>query len=60
MSLEVFELDELYERRYDLQERIKNFFGGERPEYGDQGYQDLLQSLDTVNERIDEIKNDML
>jgi hypothetical protein len=58
LNMNTFELDELAERRYELQERINNFFGGESPEYGDQGYQDLLQSLDSVNERINELQNE--
>jgi len=50
------ELDELYRRYYDLEERINLFFeGDENPHYGDRGYQELLEEMETVNEEINEL-----
>jgi len=50
------ELDDLYERKSMLEDRINNFFDGDHnPHHGDRGYQDLLQQLDEVNECIEEI-----
>ena len=47
------ELDELYERKSVLEERINEFFqGDDYPHDGDRGYQDLLQQLDEVNDDI--------
>lgn len=46
--------DELLERLSDLNERIENFFDGEDdPDYGDIGYQDLLQQLNEIEEAIE-------
>lgn len=36
-------MDELYERRSNLEERIANYFGDGEIHYGDKGYQDLLE-----------------
>ena len=49
------EQSELYERRRDIAEKISNFFGGEEPDYNDQGYQDLLAELDEVNVLLSEL-----
>jgi hypothetical protein len=40
-------MEELYERRRNLQKRIDNFFGDDEGNvhYGDRGYQDLLESM---------------
>ena len=40
-------MDELYERRRNLQKRIDSFFGDDEGNvhYGDRGYQDLLESM---------------
>jgi len=47
-------MNELYERRRNLQEKIDNFFGEEEVHYGDQGYQDLLEQLVSVEMEINE------
>jgi len=50
------ELDELFERKFNLDERIENFFGDDtNPHYGDRVYQDLLQEYGDVAEAIDKI-----
>lgn len=50
------ELDDLYRRYYDLEERVNSFFDGEEnPHYGDRGYQELLEEMETVNEEINEL-----
>jgi len=47
------ELDELYERKYSIEERMGNFFGGDsNPNYGDRGYQDLWEQLTEVEDEI--------
>ena len=48
------ELSELYDRRRELAERIANFFYGAEPDYNDQGYQDLLQEMDSIEQMINE------
>jgi hypothetical protein len=51
----MIELDELYERQRALDERKGNFFGDDHnPNYGDRGYQDILEELDEINEQIDD------
>lgn len=55
----MIELDELLGWRSELEERKNNFFNGDdNPNYGDRGYQDILEQLDEVNEDIDEILDD--
>ena len=49
------EQSELYERRREVAEKIGNFFGGEEPDYNDQGYQDLLAKFDEINELLSEL-----
>jgi len=52
----MIELDELFERRSELEHRKNYFFeGDDDPNYGDRGYQDILEQLDEVDEDIDEI-----
>jgi hypothetical protein len=51
------ELDELYEKRRNLADKIANYFKGGKVYEGDKGYQDLLQELDEVNMEIDSINN---
>ena len=52
----MIELDSLFDRRRELEERKNTFFDGDDdPHYGDRGYQDILEQLDEVNEDIDEI-----
>ena len=54
--MDSLELDELFERKSSLNDRIENFFGGDdNPHYGDRGYQDLLEQLDEVETEINEI-----
>ena len=51
------ELDDLFEEQRSLNDRIKNFFGDDDscPNYGDRGFQDLLEQLNDVDNKIDEI-----
>ena len=50
-------LEELYERQLELHTKIDNyFFPGQEPDINDQGYIDLLNALDDVDERINEIE----
>jgi len=49
----MIELDELYERLHNLEERRDNFFGDDPdPHHGDRGYQLILEELDEVNDQI--------
>ncbi len=53
-------MDELYERRRNLQESIANYFRDGEIHYGDKGYQDLLAELVEVemaisSDELDEI-----
>ena len=55
----MIELDSLYERKRNLEDRIEHFFDGELiPHYGDRGYQDLCEQLDDVEEQINELTDD--
>lgn len=55
------ELDELFERLLDLQERQGTYFDYTDDFHeGDRGYQDILEEIDDVNERIDEILNEQI
>jgi len=50
------ELNELYEKRREVAEKISNYFGDDNnPNYGDKGYQDLLTELDAINQMISEL-----
>lgn len=52
------ELDELFEIKRDLEDRISTFFDGDDDgdiHYGDRNYQSLVERLVEVQERIDEI-----
>lgn len=50
------ELDNLLELKKTLESNILDYFGdNENPNYSDRGYQDLLEELGAVNERITEI-----
>lgn len=53
------EVDELFERKAALEDRINEFFGDEYllVNVGDRGYQDLLQQLEEVNEELNELMN---
>ena len=53
------ELDDLFEMRRNVEDRISNFFGDdENPHYGDRGYQDLLEEADNLTEQIRELMNE--
>ena len=52
------ELDELFERQSNLEERIANFFNGGEVYSGDRGYQDLLEQLDEVEEQINDLNDE--
>lgn len=45
-------MEELYERRRNLEERIANYFGDGEIHYGDRGYQDLLEQQVDVEMQI--------
>ncbi len=50
------ELDELFERKSELEERKNNFFEGDNDvHFGDQYYQDLLEQLDEVESETDKL-----
>lgn len=51
-------LEDLFEEKRNLDERIDNFFGDEEKHYGDRGYQSLLERLEDVEEQIKEITDD--
>ena len=53
----MMELDDLFSERRDLEERICYFFDEDdaSPNYGDRGYQDLLERLEDVNDNINEL-----
>jgi len=52
------ELNELYEQRREVAEKISSYFGGEEPDYNDQGYQDLLVQLERIEGLIDDFIDD--
>jgi regulator of replication initiation timing len=49
------ELDELFETKRYLENKIENFFDGEQKYTGDRNYQSLLERLEEVEEQIKEI-----
>jgi hypothetical protein len=53
-------MEELYERRRNLQKRIDSFFGDDEGNvhYGDRGYQDLLESMVVVEMEINDSERD--
>ena len=53
----MLELYELYNRKVIVEGNISNYFGGDEPYYGDQGYQELLQELEDINEQIEELED---
>jgi len=50
-------LEILYESKKYLENRIEEYFGDGQIYTGDQGYQDLLQRLDEIEEEIKELEN---
>jgi hypothetical protein len=46
------ELDELYETKRYLENKIENFFDGGQKYSGDRNYQSLLERLEDVKEQI--------
>ena len=52
------ELDELYETKRYLENKIENFFDGGQKYSGDGNYQSLLERLEEVEEQIKEILED--
>jgi len=50
-------LEILYESKKYLENRIEEYFGDGQIYTGDQGYQDLLQRLDEIEEEIEELEN---
>jgi hypothetical protein len=52
------ELDELYETKSYLENKIENFFDGGQKYSGDRNYQSLLERLEEVEEQIKEIVED--
>jgi|TARA_B110000908_G_scaffold142542_1_gene170795 truncated hemoglobin YjbI len=55
---DTMEVEDLFEEKRNLEERIDNFFGGEEKNYGDRGYQSLLERLENVEEQIKEITDE--
>jgi len=56
---DVIELDDLFEEKKNVEERMDNFFGDDKsPHYGDRGYQDLCERLNEIQEQIDEINKE--
>ena len=53
-------MEELYERRRNLQERIDSFLGDDEGNvhYGDRGYQDLLESMVSIEMEINQAELD--
>jgi len=50
------EYTELNFREYEIESRLEKFFDGDtNPNYGDGNYQDLLNQLSAVRERMNEI-----
>ncbi|MFA5207438.1 MAG: hypothetical protein WC428_02160 [Candidatus Paceibacterota bacterium] len=56
--MESEELNELYEKRRDLAEKIANYFGNDEPDNNDSGYQDLLTQLERIEGLIDDYIDD--
>lgn len=50
------ELEDLYDSQRDLQERVKEFFGGNEPDYNDADYQHLLEQISDVAQQISDIE----
>lgn len=55
--MEDYSLEDLYDTKRYLENKIENFFGGEQVYHGDRGYQDLLCDLDEVDEEIESREN---
>jgi len=58
-DLSDYDIDELYNLKSRLEERLEKYFGDDQRFTGDEGYQDLLCRLEDVEEEIDnrELKN---
>jgi len=56
-KFEHYDLDDLYNSRRNLNDRIDNFFGGGQVYHGDRGYQDLLEDLEDVENEIEKYEN---
>ena len=56
----MMELDDLFRERRSLEYKIVDFFSDDdtNPNYGDRGYQDLLERLEDVNDNINELQVD--
>jgi hypothetical protein len=50
------QLNGLYERQAELQQEIDKF--GQEPDYNDQEFQNLIEVLDFLNEKIYQIENE--
>ena len=50
------ELEDLYDIRENLNNKIENFFDGSQTYTGDQGYQDLLEYLDGIETEIENLE----
>lgn len=51
-------MEELFERKRNLEERIENYFGDWPKFTGDRGYQDLLVELSEVEEQINQMNSE--
>jgi hypothetical protein len=54
-----FELEELHDSRRELEDERDHFFDGDsNPNYGDRGYQDLLERISEISQQISDIEAD--
>ncbi len=53
---DIMDLDELYNVKRNLENKIENFFDGEQKYSGDRNYQSLLERLEDVEDQIMEIE----
>lgn len=57
----ISDLDGLNEAKRNIERKIENFFDGDRsPNYGDRGYQDLLERLDEIEQEIAETSTELI
>jgi hypothetical protein len=55
-----FELEELHDSRRELEDERDHFFDGDsNPNYGDRGYQDLLERISEISQQISDIEADL-
>jgi predicted transcriptional regulator len=52
------ELEDLYDKCKELEERKNSFFDDDSPNYGDRGYQDLCEQIDNICQQISDIEEE--